>query len=133
MRLLRWADRLSEYQFDVCYKPGSDNAVADLLSRSEASPTLEHEDQHSAANELYIRTIFGNTALSTLSLKDIATATTSDDELNSVVRRCTTGWLNADARNSILFAYYKVRVELSIAQGVIFKGEQAIVPESLRL
>ena len=26
MRLLRWADRLSEYQFDVVYRPGADNA-----------------------------------------------------------------------------------------------------------
>ena len=32
MRLLRWSERLYQYDFDVVYKPGSENQVADMLS-----------------------------------------------------------------------------------------------------
>jgi transposase InsO family protein len=39
LRLHRWCDRLYQYSFDLQYKPGRDNVVADTLSRShEASP-----------------------------------------------------------------------------------------------
>lgn len=39
MRLLRWADRLNEYSFNVTYKPGAVNVVADLLSRPASADT----------------------------------------------------------------------------------------------
>ena len=102
MRLLRWADRLSEYQFDVFYRPGADNAVADLLSRSEAEPIHEASQDTATSNDIFIRTIFGNEALRGLNLKDVADATTADDEISIVVQRSTNGWIPADKRNPLL-------------------------------
>ncbi len=34
MRLLRWADRLNQYNFSLEFMPGRANTVADLLSRA---------------------------------------------------------------------------------------------------
>ncbi len=39
MRILRWAERLQEYNYDVVYRAGKDNCVADLLSRPHIQST----------------------------------------------------------------------------------------------
>lgn len=44
-RLMRWRLRLSEYSFDVHYKKGVENQLADAASRVDtAGPTTEEED-----------------------------------------------------------------------------------------
>ena len=75
MRLLRWADRLSEYQFDVVYRPRADKVVADLLSRYEAEPSQETPQETAILTDIFIRTVFGNAALDCLNLTDVAEAT----------------------------------------------------------
>lgn len=40
----RWAAQLAEYDFEVCYKPGRQNANADVLSRIPVSTEPEGED-----------------------------------------------------------------------------------------
>ena len=91
MRLLRWAERLSEYQFDVVYRPGADNALADLLARSEAKPSHETLQETAALTDIFIRTVFENAALDGLNLKEVAEATAADDELSMVVKRSIKG------------------------------------------
>ena len=78
MQLFRWADRLSEYQFDVVYRPGADNAVADLLSRSEAEPSHKTPPGTATLTDIFILTVFGNAALDGLNLQDVAEATATD-------------------------------------------------------
>ena len=39
MRILRWAERLQEYNYDIVYRPGKDNCVADMLSRPAIQST----------------------------------------------------------------------------------------------
>ena len=36
-RLARWADYLASYDYDIVYRPGKDNVVADFLSRNSLS------------------------------------------------------------------------------------------------
>ena len=91
MRLLSWADRLSEYQFDVVYRPGADNAVADILLRSEAEPSNETPPETATLTDIFIRTVFGNAALEGLNLKDVAEATATDDVHCIVVKRTING------------------------------------------
>ena len=91
MRLLCLVDRLSEYQFDVVYRPGADNAVADLLSRSKAEPSHDTPQETANLTDIFIRTVFGNAALDSLNLKDIAEATAADDVLSRVVKRSING------------------------------------------
>ena len=80
MRLLRWADRLSEYQFDVVYRPRGDNVVADLLSSSEAEPSQETPQETAPLTDIFNRTVFGNAAQDGSNLTDVAEATAADDE-----------------------------------------------------
>ena len=90
MRLLRWANRLGEYNFDVQYKPGNENVMADLLSRSESSGT-EAPSMNESLEALSINTVFGGTALECLSLREVATASLDDPDLAAAARKFSTG------------------------------------------
>ena len=125
MRLLRWADRLYEYDFKVQYKPGCENVVADLLSRSDPGVSTDETEEPTSLN---IATIFGGTAMEALSLREVAEASQQDDELSAVAVKCTTGWMHSDW----LDKYYKLRDELSVEDGVVFRGNNAVIPASLR-
>lgn len=48
-RLARWAIRLSQYNFEVAYRKGSENTAADALSRAPISELLELLDTSSGA------------------------------------------------------------------------------------
>ena len=116
MRLLRWAGCLSEYHFDVVYRPGADNAVADLLSRSEAEPSHETSQETATITDIFIRTVFGNEALHGLNLKDVAEATAVDDKLSMVVKRSINGLIPADKRNLIIEIYNRLADEFSFSE-----------------
>ena len=132
MRLLRWADSFSEYQFDEVYRPGADNAVADLRLRSEAEPQHESNQQTANLTDIFIRTVFSNAALDGLNLKEVAEATAADNKLSIVVKHSINGWIPADRRNPIIGIYNKLADELSVAKGVPFCGDQAVIFTSLR-
>ena len=128
MRLLRWSDRLNAYNFDVEYKPGLENVVADLLSRnSSATPETTVGEE-----PLAVLTIFGGTPLDALKISDVADATAADDELSAVARKCTTGWLEVDVKTPWLAPYAKLSHELTVDSGVVFRGDTAVIPFSLR-
>ena len=62
MRLLRWSERVYQYDFHVVYKPGNENLVVDMLSRlparefesneynSESEPTTHTEPSETSAD-----------------------------------------------------------------------------------
>ncbi len=88
MRLLRSADRLAEYDFGVHYKPGLENVVADVLSRSPAKPNSTDEPEPTED----IQTIFGAPTLSVISKKDLAAATSSDPIIQEALIYTIEGW-----------------------------------------
>ena len=115
----------------MVYRTGADNAVADLLSRSEAEPSHDTLQETAALTDIFIRTVFSNAALDGLNLTYVAETTTADDELSMVVKRSINGWIPADRRNRILGIYNRLADELSVADGVLFRGDQAVIPTNL--
>ena len=131
MRLLRWAHRVSEYQFDVVYRPGADNAAADLISLSEVEPSHVTFLEISTLSDILVRTVFGIAELNGLNLKDVAEATAADDKLSMVVKRSTNNWIPADKRNSILKIYNRLDVDFNVTYGTVFRGDQALISINL--
>ena len=54
-RLTRWKLSLSEYSFDITYKPGKDNVNADVLSRVDEVCAINEIDQRVEFSDEYIR------------------------------------------------------------------------------
>jgi len=83
MRLLRWADRLQQYDFDVVFRPGRDNHLPDLLSRSPARVEADAVPEPESAE---IATVFGNPAIGTLTVENVREATLLDADLSKVLQ-----------------------------------------------
>ena len=54
-QLARWAMRLSEFNFDLRYRPGVDNQVADALSRNPLPQELSNEEASSVMLAVYFQ------------------------------------------------------------------------------
>lgn len=152
LRLHRWSDRLFQYTFDVQFRPGRDNRVADCLSRSfddveNAQPAAAKEvaenatvisvDDFSGADtdDGVIATIFGSIGTAVVSLPAVGVATASDDCLSRVRDFVINGWpAKKSAVPADLRKFYAMREELSTAlEGrCVVRGSRTIIPSSLR-
>lgn len=84
-------------------------------------------------DDVYLRTVFGGTTLAAIDFQDIARATSEDNVLSLVSRRISSRWEQSDSHNPHLAPYFKVAEELSLINGVIFRGVRAVIPTTLRL
>ena len=130
MRLLRWADRLAEYDFDLQYKHGKLNSVADLFSLAGVMADLS-DVGNSPKEELDINTVFGSQSLSVLQRQELVEHTTSEPILHQVKAYIIGGWPK-EVKDPELHPYSRVQNELSYANGILYRGEQAVIPQSLQ-
>ena len=91
MRLMRWADRLHQYSFEIVYRPGKENSVADSLSRTMSAEAKEHA-QEAAAEAAQIAKIFGTPLLQAVKPSRLAQETSRDETLQLVQRHVRNGW-----------------------------------------
>ena len=131
MRLLRWSDRLHQYNFDVVYRPGSENSVPDLLSRAPVNSNSPISTTEDSEETQIISTIFGSPTLKALTPAQIAEATDSDPTLKSVIQFLSSGW-PSHKPESELKPYHQIHEELSVSKGCLYREYRAVIPESLR-
>jgi hypothetical protein len=138
-------DRLLQDDFDVTYRPGRDNVVADCLTRAyddgttgttsptAAAPTVDVTSDQ-LDNEL-VQTIFGELATPIVTFDNVAAATEADSILSDVLNHVISGW-PADKKTLTrdLRAYADVQHELSTSYDgrCVVRGCQTVIPASLR-
>ena len=133
LRIYRWSDRLQQYDFDVVYRPGSMNQVADMLSRlpndcSEQTANFDVADK----SESVVQQIFSK---SVITVDKLAEATSDDSVLSTVLSFVKNGWPSKCAlKDKNLHPYYSLRHELWTWNDgkCLARGPKAIVPDSLR-
>ena len=129
MRLMRWADRLLQYDFHVEHLPGRSNNVADMLSRHTTEREEKSEDDMGDTAQL--ATIFGNSTLATITSKELEAATKNDKTLQLVRNSMSNRW-PTEKIDELIKPFYMVRDELTVISGCVFRGERACVPAELR-
>lgn len=139
LRLHRWCDRLYQYTFDVQFRPGRDNPLADCLSRSfdeaEGVATPTDSPLVAATEEHLISTIFGTWDTAVVTPAAVAAATAADQQLLKVRDFVVAGWPSAKrAVPPELHAFWTVRDELSTAVDgqCIVRASRLVIPPSLR-
>ncbi|XP_043245887.1 uncharacterized protein K02A2.6-like isoform X1 [Amphibalanus amphitrite] len=129
MRISRWASRLLVYDFEIRHVPGKCN-VADGLSRlpavgAEAAP----DDEEQLVAEIAERV----ERLSAVSRGELRESVQTDPVLRKLKSQLDEGWPARIAScPDDLRPFFRCRLELSAADGLIFKGDRIVVPEELR-
>lgn len=121
LRIARWSARLLYYNFDIVYQKGSDNVVADALSRlavtSAAEPELDEE--------------VVSVVLSCITKGQLQAATAESETLQTVIKYIASGWPAKKILSPEVKPYHEVKEELSVIDNIVFRGDRIVVPETL--
>ena len=112
------------------YKPGKYLVLADTLSRPYLSNVTDQTDK---LDTEHIHGVDMYTMTSDMSRERIRTATDSDRGLTLLKQTMMNGWLqDKNSYPEAVKPYWLVQNDLTEYEGIVFKGQQVIVPVALR-
>ena len=128
-RLQRMMLQLQKYNIQLVNQPGKEMYLADTLSRAY----IEDKETRSESEEIEAINMIKDLAISEERLKEIQQHTENDKQLQKLKHVIQSGWpnLKTDVSHEINL-YFDVRDELTVQNGLIFKGERVVIPKSLR-
>ncbi|XP_055715454.1 uncharacterized protein K02A2.6-like [Phlebotomus papatasi] len=127
LRLRQILHDVKAYDLTVKYVKGTRIPIADTLSRDCSSFCTDFEED---TEELHVN---GATCLTEAALERYQQATANDPALQKLRKLILEGW--PDSREEVpkvIRNYFTFRDELSILDGIIFKGDQVVVPVTER-
>ena len=129
-RLQRMMLRLQRYDIDVIYKKGKHMFIADTLSRAYLQNTKGSSVENDVESIHMIDYVHG---ISDGGVTKIKEATQADAEMLALIKVIQTGWPESQDELPIpVKDYYTFRDELSVQNGLIYKGERLVVPTAIR-
>ncbi|KAL0172252.1 hypothetical protein M9458_032563, partial [Cirrhinus mrigala] len=128
MRIARWSARLLCFNYEVSYKPGSENVTADCLSRL---PLPTCVDTDSAIEPDMVA--FLSAEPRAFSLEEFSKECAACPELSALRQQLLTGWpKNKKTLSPELAPYFHIRDELAAQDSLVFRGPYRLVaPVSL--
>jgi hypothetical protein len=129
-RLQRMMLQLQKYNIQLVCKSGREMYRVDILSRAY----VEIRDNETVSEEIEAINMIKDLAITEQRLKEIQQHTESDTQLQKLKHVIQIGWpemkYGVSHDTSI---YFDVRDELTVQNGLIFKGERVAIPKTLRL
>jgi transposase InsO family protein len=115
--------RAQRYSFDITWKPGKDIPMADALSRAPTGQPSQDE----VVNNVFTDRIKQNR------LDQIRGATANDPILTALGSLILSGWPDhrKDAPEALV-PFFHCRDELTIHDGIIYRGDRIVIPKSLQ-
>ena len=134
---------LQRYTLKVVYKPGTEQVIADMLSQSlskdggKGTLVREHVSQTEAQEEVLRRFNIPDPTsdkyVSDARHQAIRRDTPTDQTLKRVAEVITAGWPRSiDQLPQLVRPYWTWRDELTILDGILYKGTRIIIPKSLQ-
>ena len=120
MRIERWLLYLQQFDYQLKYCPGKQNA-ADYLSRPML-PLTESDIQASEARKQVVHSIITGTTPHAVCLADIQAVTREDQDLRKLIPLIQAGNRRACKSDPDLAKYALVFHELSYIEGVVTRG-----------
>lgn len=127
-RLQRMIMRLQKYNFKVNYEQGKHMYLADTLSRAYLAST-----KHPSGTEFEVVNNASCLPMSSERIQEIRNATERDENLQVLKQVILQGW--PEDRKDLpeqAKPYFSTRDELTVQDGLIFRGERVVIPQSLR-
>jgi transposase InsO family protein len=135
-RLQRMLMKLQRYNVDVQYRKGDTMYISDMLSRIKLPQTSqEPKEEYEVfyANIEHITFAESAPKFTSATLRDIQRETSLDTQLQTLKRTVLSGWPESRSEaNPAIHEFWSYRDEISIYDGVLFKGQRVIVPAAMR-
>ena len=127
-RLQGFQLRLQNYDITIQYKPGSEQYIADKLSRSpqplKEICNIKKEIEVDAVSHVLIGEQWRENLLK---------QTNNDKTMTTLKTIITDGWPEDKTQVAEnIRPYFKHRDELSIHDGLVYRGERVLIPQALR-
>ena len=130
-RIQRFLLRLQKYDFDMEYTQGKLMFVADTLSRAALKDT--HPEIPDVEMKFHVHSIVRSLPISEKRLEQFRAETANDRILNKLERQVSEGWSEHRQNiDSCLSPYFNYRSEITCYDGLLLKGQQIVVPSSMR-
>ena len=132
-RLQKMMLRLQRYRLKVIYKKGSSLWLADTLSRATLPTTNTSPHTNFEVFRLNIEEDNSTPGLKSQTLAEIKEATANDQTMADLINTITCGW--PDRKCELpphLTPFWTYRDELTVCDGVVFKGLQVLIPQSMQ-
>ncbi|CAC5404986.1 unnamed protein product [Mytilus coruscus] len=127
-RLQRMLLRLEKYDIILQYRPGKEMYLADTLSRAYLKETLDI-----TADEKESINMIDDLPISDERNFELQEHTRNDEQMQELKEIIQEGWpINKWNVSSRVTIYFDIRDELTLQNGLLFKGERFIIPKSLR-
>ena len=119
--------KIQRYDVDIVYKPGQEMYLADTLSRAFLPTTTNTQGEFERINAVKLL------PMTQERLDEIKSSTREDEVIQQLKEVIQTGWPDKKQQlPPILAPYYNFRDELSVYDGLVFKGEQLLIPKMMR-
>ena len=128
-RTQRFFLRLQKYDFQFEYSPGKTMKVADALSRASLDGTPEINTDEMAH---HVHSIINQLSVSELKLSQLQRETRTDPVLQLLKQYTISGWPSKENIDSAVKPYYAHRHEIVYNYDLLLKGQQIIIPNSMR-
>lgn len=128
MRIARWSARLLCFNYNLEYRPGKTNCVADCLSRLPLPDSDAGQEE-----ELGLVAEISKDLSKAIPMKDLLEACKSCPELSKLHAQITQGWPKSQKQmDPTIMAYFQIRHELAVDDKYILRGQRLVVPIALR-
>ncbi len=125
-------DALMRFKPIAEYAPGKTLVVEDTLSRS-LQIAINKETETHADVECYVDVVIQGIPTTSHKIDYIRNATTTDDELQAVIKLIRAGWPQHRSQVPVAAREYMVaKGELSEHEGLVIKERRIIVPRTMR-
>ncbi|CAH8497738.1 unnamed protein product [Dicrocoelium dendriticum] len=126
MRIARWYARLLNYDFEIVYRPGLQNQIADGLSRLPVGL----EDEKERLREAVLVSSLGAN-LPALTIEELRRENSNDALLHEIIEYVQQGWPKYNKIPGEFIPYYAIRHELSVVDGCLMRGSVFVAPSQL--
>lgn len=129
-RLQRMLIRLQKYDFKVVYKPGKDLFIADALSRAFLK---NQKIENNFDTDMEVCVIDMPYKMTDKKCNELIKATSEDKVLQLLHKYIKQGWPKTINKVPVeIKGYFRYKNELIESNGLLFKGQQLIIPSSMR-
>ena len=119
IRVQRFRLRMMRFSFTISHVPGQSLLVADTLSRA---PLASDDTSLQLQTAAYVKAVVQSLPASEKQLERIKQHRQEDEVCQQVVSHCQSGWSLRQELMGPVRCYYSVATELSIADGLLMRG-----------